>query len=499
MLTGSKNNLLASLRSSMGLASIKPFGFSKRSQTTASTTTTAPDLAAFTEATTRVTLEPWQHLICDRLAQLAEQTGQRVLIHGPPQFGKSIIISQRFPAWILGRRPLSRIRLACYNLTHAERFSKVNLSIMQSADYRAMFPDPACRVPDRVAAEEWSTAARAALLDANPSFKALGLGSGFTGLGVDTLIIDDPYKNREEALSEAINRNVWGWWSDVVLPRMNPDTNVVVMFHRWQDEDLAGKLIEQGGWEYLRFAAIADGDADPMDRAEGDLLSPRYPLAYLEDVKQKQGSSFYALYQGTPRPPEGDYFKRGWFQIVSALPVGCTFVRYWDLASGTSDKADQTAGVLMARDQSGYFYVVDVRCGRWAASERNATILQMAHVDRQNHGKVDTYIEQAPGLGKEPTEDLVRQLAGFVVAADKVSADKESRAQPLQAQAQAGNVKILDAPWFDVYLDELCAFPTGSHDDQVDASSGAFNKLAENHQTYASRYATPVRIGARRR
>jgi hypothetical protein len=189
--------------------------------------TSAPSLAAFVEQTTQVTLEPWQHIVCDRLARLPDEQGQRILIHGPPQFGKSLIISQRFPAWMLGKKPLGRVRLACYNISHAERFSKVNLSIMQSAEYQAMFPD--ALVPDRTTAEEWSTVARAKLLDANPSFKALGLGTGFTGLGVDTLIIDDPYKNRQEALSEATNVNLWGWWSDVVLPRMNPSTNVVVM------------------------------------------------------------------------------------------------------------------------------------------------------------------------------------------------------------------------------------------------------------------------------
>jgi predicted phage terminase large subunit-like protein len=456
-------------------------------------------LAAFVEGTTQLTLEVWQRKICTRLEAMTEQTGQRVLIHGPPQFGKSLIISQRWPAYYLGKRPLARVRLACYNLTHAERFSKVNLSIMQSPDFQSAFPSPDCRVPDRAAAEEWSTAARAKLLDANPSFKALGLGSGFTGLGVDTLIIDDPYKNREEALSEATNASVWGWWSDVVLPRMNPDTNVVVMFHRWQDMDLAGRLLQQGGWEHLRFAAVADGDeADPMGRGVGELLSPRYPLEYLEDVKKKQGLSFYALYQGTPRAPEGDYFKRGWFVIVGAVPVGCNYVRYWDLAGGISAQADYTAGVLMARSSEGYFYVVDVRRGHWAASERNATIKQTAVLDRQRYGGVDIYIEQAPGLSKEPTEDLVRQLAGFSVTADKVARDKVSRAEPFQAQAQAGNVKIVAGDWNGAYLDELCAFPTGTHDDQVDGSSGAFNQIADTATGFSMSYDTRTQQGRRR-
>lgn len=474
----------------------------RRRRRATSTDGVVPSLAAFVESTTQITLEGWQRVICTRLERLASEQGQRILIHGPPQAGKSIIISQRFPAWMMGKYPAGRIRLACYNLTHAERFSKVNLSIMQSSEYQQQFPSPDVRVPEHVSAEEWSTAARARMLDANPSFKALGLGTGFTGLGVDTLILDDPYKNRQDALSETINASVWGWWSDVVLPRMNPATNVVVMFHRWQDNDLAGRLLEQGGWEYLRFAAIADGgDDDPMERGEGELLSPRYPLAYLEEMKRKQGSSFYALYQGTPRAPEGDYFKRGWFGTpVGALPIGCTFVRYWDLAGGTSGQADYTAGVLMARDKEGYYYVVDVQHGRWAASERNATILQRAHLDKQQHGAVKTYIEQAPGLSKEPTEDLVRQLAGFPVYADKVTKDKASRAEPFQAQAQASNVRLLDADWNGIYLDELCAFPTGTHDDLVDASSGAFNQLAAMLPStgFVHRYDTRYKPGERR-
>lgn len=447
------------------------------------------NLAEFTETTTGFALEQWQHLICNRLERLETETGARILIHGPPQFGKSVIISQRFPAWLLGVKPTMRVRLACYNQTHAERFSRTILDLMQSDQYRQIFPAES-HVPMRASVEEWSTKARREILDANPSFKPLGLAGGFTGLGVDTLIVDDPYKNAEEAQSEAINEGIWNWHTQVVIPRLNPRTNVVVMFHRWQEDDYAGRLLAQGGWEYLRFAAIADNEPDPpeLERTADGLLTARYPREYLEDVKTKQGRSFYALYQGTPRPPEGDFFKRAWFEIVKAVPAGSTYVRYWDLAAGTSDSADETAGVLMARDSRGFFYVVDVAHGRWAAHERNNMILQTAALDRQRYGVVSIGVEQAPGLSKEPTEDIVRQLAGYVVAADKVHKDKESRAQPLQAQAQAGNVKIIDAKWNDVYLNQMCDFPTGKHDDMVDASSGAFNKLAESGVGFSRPY-----------
>lgn len=282
-----------------------------------------PSLAGFTEATTGFALEPWQLLICSRLERLRDEQGARILIHGPPQFGKSVIISQRFPAWLLGCDPRLRVRLACYNQTHAERFSKTILGLMQADNYAAMFPDPGCRVPDRASVEEWSTAARQQILDANPSFKPLGLGGGFIGLGVDTFIIDDPYKNAEEARSTTINENIWEWYTRVVLSRLNPATNVVVMFHRWQEDDFAGRLLALGGWEYLRFAAMADDKPDPigLERTTDGLLTTRYPLAHLDKTRTEMGRAFYALYQGTPRSPEGDFFKRQWFEIVPYLPA----------------------------------------------------------------------------------------------------------------------------------------------------------------------------------
>jgi len=440
-----------------------------------------PALERFVEQTTTFKLEPWQERICRRLSLLPHQTGQRILMHGPPQFGKSIIVSQRFPAWSLGVRPLSRIRLACYNLTHAERFSKVNLSIMRSDDYRKAFPSASARVPEKCPADEWSTRARAGLLDANPSFKALGLGSGFTGLGVDTLLIDDPYKNREEALSEATNANIRGWWADVVLPRLNPETNVVVMFHRWAEDDFAGFLMRTGEWEQYRFPAIADGAAHPapdaMGREAGEPLSPRFPAEYLEKIRSEQGLSFYALYQGTPLPPGGEMFKREWFKPAEALPADCSFVRYWDKA-GTEGGGAFTAGVLMGRS-GGVYYVADVVRGQWSAGNREAKIKETAAADRRKFGHVSVWVEQEPGSGgKESAQNTIMNLAGYPVRAEPVTGSKQERADPFAAQAEAGNVRILEGEWNAAYLSELTAFPLGKYKDQVDASSGAFNKLA---------------------
>src|SRR5581483_7002521 len=153
-------------------------------------------------------------------------------------------------------------------------------------------------------------------------------------------------------------------------------------------------------------------------------------------------------------------------------------VRYWDKAGADEGKGDYTVGLLMARDAAGYFYIEDVVRGQWTAHPRNEKIRQTAELDRQKYGPIKTYVEQPPGLAKESTDAVIKLLAGFAAYADPVRRDKVERAEPFKAQCEAGNVKLVRGDWNSRYLDELTSFPARRNDDQVDGSSGAFNKLA---------------------
>lgn len=437
----------------------------------------SPDLAAFVEATSTIHLDPWQQHLCARLARLKDETGQRLLIHAPPQAGKSILVSQRFPAWLLGHKPTHRVKLACYNITHATRFGKIVRDLMHSAEYAGLFPDAGLRVPKLASAEEWTTAARGALRDAQPSFKALGLLTGFVGQGADTLIIDDPYASPQDAYSELIRESVWTFWSASAKVRLNDATNVVVMFHRYHLDDLAGKLLAEGGWELLRYAALADGDQtmpDPLGRAEGERLSPRMSDAYLETMQEDQ-AIWLGQFQGRPIAPGGSFFKVGKFEFADVLPVGLREVRAWDTAASKGKAADWTAGVKIGTDGS-RFYVADVRRGRWAPDERNGEIKTTAALD----GKpARQHFPQNPGdAGVDQALAFVRLLAGYTVKTSPISGDKVVRADPFASQVNAGNVTLLRAPWNAAYVSELEGFPLGKHDDQVDASADAFNELA---------------------
>jgi predicted phage terminase large subunit-like protein len=177
--------------------------------------------------------------------------------------------------------------------------------------------------------------------------------------------------------------------------------------------------------------------------------------------------------------PEGTMFRREWFEIVEAAPAAIErWVRYWDKA-GTQDGGDYTAGVLVGVSR-GTYYVADVVHGQWSAAKRSDVMRQVTQMDAASHGRFSVWTEQEPGSGgKESAEATIRELAGYDVHAERVTGSKVIRANPLAAQAEAGNIKIVRGAWNHDYLQELCGFPNpGVHDDMVDATSGAFSKLA---------------------
>jgi len=179
----------------------------------------------------------------------------------------------------------------------------------------------------------------------------------------------------------------------------------------------------------------------------------------------------------------GQVFDRSWFRIVPAAPREARRARGWDKAATEADAKkkrdkkgpDYSAGVKLA-EADGIYYVEDVVRGQWRAHERNDLMLQCAQLDGP---EVEVHVEQEPGSGgKESAELSVQQLAGFIVRAEPVTGDKLARARALAAQAGAKNVRLVEGPWNEAFLTELHNFPDGAHDDQVDAASLAFNKLA---------------------
>ena len=181
----------------------------------------------------------------------------------------------------------------------------------------------------------------------------------------------------------------------------------------------------------------------------------------------------------------GNVFNRAWFKPVSVLPLDVVrWVRYWDKA-GTAESENpgsaRSAGVLIGKRKNGRFIVASSVCNRWGALDREKVILQTAHSDRASYGRaLVTWTEQEGGSGgKESAQSTVKNLAGFIIRTETATGKKIVRAQPFAAQVQAGNVDILEGPWNEDYLSEMHNFDgLKGLMDQVDGSSGAFNKLA---------------------
>jgi predicted phage terminase large subunit-like protein len=176
------------------------------------------------------------------------------------------------------------------------------------------------------------------------------------------------------------------------------------------------------------------------------------------------------------RASAGKVFNRAWFRIVDASPRRATRVRYWDKA-GTEGGGKRTAGVRLAWADDGLIYIEDVSTGQWKSGSREKVIRQTAELDGLG---VTVWVEQEPGSGgKESAENTIANLAGYTIRADKVTGDKITRAGPLAAQAEVGNVVLVRGAWNELFLSEAQAYEKEApFKDQIDAAAGAFNKLA---------------------
>lgn len=446
----------------------------------------------------------------------------RLMIMMPPRHGKSELCSRLFPAWMLGIHPDCQIILTSYGADLAVRNSRAVREIVESEQYSAVFgrrssqkDAPVELSSDSRSAQSWSLS--------NPhlgTVTAAGVGGGITGLGADLLVIDDPFKNREEAESEPRRELVDDWYKSSARTRLSPWGAVIVFHTRWHPDDEAGRLIQRmvndpmaDQWAVVNLPALAldsyavseedqlskmrDGIYLPLEdvlgRRPGEALWPeQFSRESLLSTKADVGDyDFEALFQQSPYPKSGKKYVREWFRVSSSPSTalrsaqdgeGVTIkyaVRLWDKAN--SSKGDFTAGVLMAFCTDGHFYILDVVRGQWTSYERDQKMLKTAMKDRELYGNVvKIWHQQDPGsAGKDSAEATNRVLMGFNAKFETVTGDKATRSEPLESAFQGGLVYLAKGAWNEAFVNECVAFDRGKYDDQVDAASGAYSKLLE--------------------
>lgn len=406
----------------------------------------------------------------------------------PPRHGKSLTLTRFLPPWFIGRNPDYRVMSVSYAASLANRSSRGSRTIMLMDRYKAIFSDVEIDPLSR-AADAWN------LLDHEGGMDAMGVLGGATGKGAHLLLADDLIKNREEAESEVIREKTWDAFTDDLLTRLEPGGAVVLNATRWHQDDPNGrallklKHIYGDKFVHLRFPAVAE-ENDLLGRALGDALWPdRYPLQVLRRIEQTMGPySWSALYQQRPTPAEGGIFKRAWFHKVSSVPDIVHTVRYWDLAMSSKETADYTVGVKIGQGIDGHYTILDVTRFQMEWGDVVPKIAEVAIADGAN---VLIGVEEAGFMSRAITElNQDHRLHGYAVFGYPVDKDKVTRALPFAARLSAGNVSVLDTHWTDDYLDEMCSFPNGTHDDQIDASSGAYAMIGNSMVDGALSYAT---------
>ena len=413
-------------------------------------------------------------VICEALMRVFCGECKRLIINIPPRYSKTEIAVVNFMAWALGQVPDAEFIHTSYSGKLATGNAWQTRELVQSQEYREIFPDVVLR-QDSAARDEWRTTEGGCVY-------AVGAGGTITGYGAGkhrpgfggAIIIDDPHK-ADEARSDAIRGGVIEWFQNTLESRKNgPDTPIIVIMQRLHERDLVGWLLAGGNgeeWEHVCLPAI---------REDGTALWPeKHDIATLERMRTASPYTFAGQYMQAPSPGEGNIIKPDRMEVVEALPAtGIQWIRAWDLASSVpkaGSDPDWTVGVKWGKNGDGRLFIADVVRMRGTPDEVEAVIVNTAQRDGRG---VRISIPQDPGqAGKSQVLYLTKKLMGYRVTSSPETGDKVTRAEPMAAQINVGNVSMLRAPWNDALLAEMRVFPNGAHDDQVDGCSRAFNHL----------------------
>lgn len=411
---------------------------------------------------------PHHKIVCDQLMRVFRGECTRLILNLPPRYSKTQLIIY-FIAWSLGKHADSEFILASYSSILAANNSWQVRNIVSTDKYKEIFPNVTL-MHDSKARSEWRTTSLGMVYAAGSSGTITGRGAGKLRDGFGgAFIIDDPLKPNE-ASSELVRNGVNAWFQGTVESRTNStQAPIIIIMQRLHEEDLSGFLLAGNNgekWEHIIMPVIND---------DGTALWPlKHTIEKLREMERANPYNFAGQYMQQPSPRSGGLFKPDQLQWMEELPVeNITWWRGWDLASTTT--GDWTAGVKLGRTSDGRFIIGDVQRVRVGPDERDATIRNTAAMDGN---KVKISIPEDPGqAGKTQVLYLTRTLTGYSVLSSRESGDKVTRAEPVAAQINVGNVSILRGAWNKDFINELAMFPNGTHDDQVDALSRAFSHL----------------------
>lgn len=428
----------------------------------------------------------------------------RLLINVPPRMMKSLLVSVLWPAWEWGPAGMPGLRYLSTSFSdeNVRRDCRKMRDLVNSTWFQTLWPRKFTRFAEMDFAIEEGGARQG---------RAFG---SLTGGGGERLIVDDPH-SVDTAESEADRRHAIRIFRESVPSRINdPATSaIIIIMQRLHEHDVSGAALAlKLGYVHVMLPMEFEPDrkcvtplGEDWRTKPGELLFPeRFSEKALALLKVPLGSYGVAgQFQQRPAPRGGLMFKRHWFPMVKAAPVsGIAWARGWDLAATKTNRENAssigpayTAGVKLGRDFMGRYYIGHVVRDQVDGNGVRNMILNTARMDGQ---ACIQDLPQDPGqAGKVQVQDLIAMLSGFQAFGSPEQDDKIGRAQPVAAQAEAGNISVVEGPWNDAFFGELELFPTGAYKDQVDALSRAFARHVRGGRVPFT--ALPIMITEQRR
>jgi len=395
------------------------------------------------------------------LRLFAEKKIKRLIVTISPQHGKSLGSSQLLPSYILGFNPDTKITIASYASTFAKKFNRAIQRLMDNDTYRQIFADT---IIPRTGVEGEATWVRNSeefeIVGKQGSLRVVGRGGSLTGNTVDVIILDDIYKDFQEANSPVIREAAWDWYTTVVRTRLHNESQELVVFTRWHEDDLIGRIEEKeevieitsvaqikdvpkNAWVKINFEAIKTSEPTELDpRNKGEALwENRHNLEGLKEKRNLDRLKFECLYQGNPETKEGRLYSE--FKTYTSLPNTVSKKAYVDTAD---EGTDYLCAICYEKGNDGLIYVTDVLYSQRPMEYTEPATAQMIN---RNQTRL-TRVESNNG-GKGFARNIKKLVTICKITWFHQSKNKESRI--LTNATTVNEFIIMPAGWEERWLD----------------------------------------------
>jgi hypothetical protein len=404
----------------------------------------------------------------------------RMMIFMPPRHGKSDESTQKFPSWVLGKNPIIPFMISSYSDELATDFGQGTRDVMQSEEYKVMYKTRLRA--DAKARGKWLT-------EEGGGYTAVGVGGALTGRGFKIGIIDDPFKNREEADSPVVRESRYKWYQSTFYTRQEGNSMIVFILTRWHEDDLAGRVLKDASeakklgepyddWEIIEYKAIAT--EDDKHRKEGEALWPgKFPIEKLLTMKSSMGSyEFSSLYQQNPVDEENRKFKKVWFKYRDVAVVDA-METYNVMTIDPRGKDDVKLGkdfvgvTINFVDGQGNWNLLSYRMKLSATQLIDLIFTNWQKYSLHKIGIEDNQFTQGLQMSWDE-QSRVRGVYPYIELLKHGGTQKELRIEALVPRYERGGIYHLTrngANQCSDLEDELALFPKASNDDASDSAA----------------------------